>query len=288
MEMLPRHLAASLKATEVRLVAPVVRLSGSGDGRYWVDSGAGRVRRRESFDAVVVALPHAQLRRIEWAGERLQHAMARHVAHYDHPAHYLRVSVLFDRRFWREQFHGSWLMLDAFGGCCVYDESGANGAAGAHGVLGWLLAGADALSLCSLADDALVERVIGSLPGALQRKARPRIVEGRVHRWAGALSGMPGGSPLRDAAAAHQPEPIAHPRLAVVGDYLFDSTLNGVLRSAEIAAGLLRGGRALHVSSTRYSSASRRSSRALSQSRRTVRSVMPSAPAISASVNPPK
>ena len=56
-----------------------------------------------------------------------------------------------------------------------------------------------------------------------------------MHRWAGAVSGQPGGFPLRDAGLAHQPEPVEHPALAVVGDYLFDSTLNGVLRSARIA-----------------------------------------------------
>ena len=35
--------------------------------------------------------------------------------------------------------------------------------------------------------------------------------------------------------AAHQPEPREHPGLVMVGDYLFDSTLNGVLRSATLA-----------------------------------------------------
>ena len=61
------------------------------------------------------------------------------------------------------------------------------------------------------------------------------IIEGKVHRWAGAVSGQPGGFPLRDPGSAHQPEPVEHPGLVVVGDYLFDSTLNGVLRSAHIA-----------------------------------------------------
>ena len=35
------------------------------------------------------------------------------------------------------------------------------------------------------------------------------------------------------------PEPVEHPGIVVVGDYLFDSTLNGVLRSANIATELL-------------------------------------------------
>ena len=174
---------------------------------------------------------------------------------------------------------GSWMMLDAFGGCCVYDERSGADTSG-HGVLGWLLAGSDAFELCNADDRTLIVRAIESLPDALQAAARQHVVEGRVHRWAGALSGTPGGFPLRDPRAAHQPEPIEHEHLTMVGDYLFDSTLNGVLRSAEIATDLvLRGA---------HPSASRRSSRALSQSRRTVRSVMPRASAISTSVMPAK
>ena len=165
-----------------------------------------------------------RLLEVEWAGERLRRAMARHVAHYDHPGHYLRISILFDRRFWRHLIAGSWVMLDAFGGCCVYDETPSQDGA-TCGVLGWLLAGADALSSCNLDDRALVARALESLPDALYDEARRRIIEGKVHRWAGAVSGQPGGYPLRDASSAHRPEPVEHPGLVVVGDYLFDSTL---------------------------------------------------------------
>lgn len=280
MERLPRRLAAQLTNTDVRLNAPVTRVSRRPDGRYAIEvhSGFHRVR-TEDFEAVVVALPYNLLRNVEWAGERLRRAMTGHIAHYDRPGHYLRISILFDEPFWRNAIAGSWMMLDAFGGCCVYDERSASDASG-HGVLGWLLAGSDALELCNADDPALVERAIGSLPDALQAEARRHFVEARVHRWAGALSGSPGGFPLRDPRDAHQPEPIEHARLAMVGDYLFDSTLNGVLRSAEIATDVVLG--------DIYSSASRRSSRALSQSRRTVRSVMASASAISPSVMPAK
>jgi hypothetical protein len=135
---------------------------------------------------------------------------------------------------------GSWVMLDAFGGCCVYDETRSS-TAEPHGVLGWLLAGAAALSSCNADDATLIDRAIESLPDELYDDAHHHMLEGKVHRWAGAVSGQPGGSPLRDAATAHRPEPIEHPGLVVVGDYLFDSTLNGVLRSAHIATDLLRG-----------------------------------------------
>jgi monoamine oxidase len=240
MEMLPRRLAASLMRTAVELDASAVRVSRSRDGRYIVTTRRARRFVQSEFDAVVLGLPYNRLQEIEWGGERLRRAMAQHVACYDHPGHYLRISILFDRRFWRHWIAGSWVMLDAFGGCCVYDESPSRDGA-TYGVLGWLLAGADALSSCNLDDRALIARALESLPDDLYDEARRRIIEGKVHRWAGAVSGQPGGYPLRDASAAHRPEPVEHPGLVVVGDYLFDSTLNGVLRSARIATDLLHG-----------------------------------------------
>jgi hypothetical protein len=163
--------------------------------------------------------------------------MTRHVAHYDRPGHYLRISILFDQPFWRRRIAGSWLTLEAFGGCCVYDEQG--GGARGPGVLGWLIAGRDALALCNDSDESIVARAIESLPDSLRCEAHRLALESRVHRWAGSVSAVPGGVPSRSIRAAHQPEPIEHGRLAVVGDYLFDSTLNGVLRSADIATGLV-------------------------------------------------
>jgi monoamine oxidase len=156
------------------------------------------------------------------------------------------VSVLFDRPFWRAAFGGSWIMLDAFGGCCVYDESERLGER-RYGVLGWLLAGADALRHCNADDRTLVARVLDSLPDELYDEACARVIEARVHRWAGAVSGQPGGFPLRPPREAHQLEPVDHPGLTVVGDYLFDSTLNGVLRSATIATDLLLGATPEHA-----------------------------------------
>jgi hypothetical protein len=40
------------------------------------------------------------------------------------PAHYLRVTIAFERPFWRERVKGAYFMSDAFGGCCIYDEGG--------------------------------------------------------------------------------------------------------------------------------------------------------------------
>ena len=123
MEMLPRHLAAGLTRTRVELDSAVVQVSRARDDRYLVTTRRARRIVPQEFDAVVIALPYNRLQAIEWAGERLRRAMAKHVAHYDRPGHYLRVSILFDRPFWQHLMTGSWVMLDAFGGCCLYDET---------------------------------------------------------------------------------------------------------------------------------------------------------------------
>jgi hypothetical protein len=125
-------------------------------------------------------------------------------------------------------------MTDAFGGCCVYDET-ARCADSTAGILGWLIGGEAALSFSNLRDDALIARAIDSLPECFKH-GREMFIEGHVHRWVGAVNAMPGGFPLREPDSRHVPDPVENPRLFVVGDYLFDSTINGVLDSAECVA----------------------------------------------------
>jgi monoamine oxidase len=232
-ERLPRELAKRLTA-RVHLHRPVVRVEKAPAGRYRVDSRHRGEVVGEEFDFVVVALPNNWIPAVEWAGGDLAAAMHRHHRHYDNPAHYLRVSILFERPFWRDRIADSYFMLDAFGGCCVYDESSRNGA-DTHGVLGWLLAGDAALNLSNLPDAGLIEAALDSLPRCL-RHGREWFLEGRVHRWVNTVNGLPGGFPAREPDSRHQPEPANHQRLFVVGDYLFDSTINGVLDSADVVA----------------------------------------------------
>ena len=233
-ESLPRRLAERLMA-KILLNHRVVRVEKTPDDRYRIFSMHQGEVRSDEFDYVVVALPNNWIPSITWGGPVLSEAMHRHHEFYDYPAHYLRVSILFEKPFWREQIAESYFMLDAFGGCCVYDESSRH-STGPHGVLGWLLAGDAALSMNNHDDDALIEAVLDSLPRSLRDAARRHFIEGRVHRWVGAVNGMPGGFPAREPDSRHQPEPEQHPELFVVGDYLFDSTINGVLDSADVAA----------------------------------------------------
>lgn len=126
------------------------------------------------------------------------------------------------------------LMLDAFGGTCLYVESGRDPTA-RHGVLGLLLGGSAAAEMAGWADEALVAAAVDALPEWLGL-GWEELLEARVHRWTGAVSAAPGGWHALPVDRRHQPS-AAHPNLFVVGDYLFDSTLNGVLDSAEHVAG---------------------------------------------------
>lgn len=232
-ERIPQEIHRRLRA-EVRFgqrVTAIERVP-SGALRIHVQSDGAAIS--HEFDFVVVALPNSLLTKIEFRGERLADAVRRHHARYDFPAHYLRITILFDRPFWRRRLHESYAMLDAFGGCCLYDESSREPEA-RHGVLGWLLGGQAAVEANRLADGQLIEQALASLPNFLA-DGRAHFVEGRVHRWIDSVNGMPGGSPPESIERRHRPDPIGNPNLFTVGDYLFDSTLNGVLDSATYVA----------------------------------------------------
>jgi protoporphyrinogen oxidase len=232
-ERLTQALAERIHA-DVRLEQPVVSVERTEGGKYLVSSRRDGGIVSDEFDFVVAALPNNWLPLIDWRGPTLRKVMRDHSEHYAYPAHYLRVSVLFERPFWRDQISDSYFMSDAFGGCCIYDESSRNGAE-THGVLGWLIGGEAALTMSNFDDATLVARVLDSLPASFQH-GKETFVEARVHRWLGAVNGLPGGRPVRDPDVRPVPDPVGHPELFVVGDYLFDSTLNGVLDSADIVA----------------------------------------------------
>jgi len=181
------------------------------------------------FDLVVVALPYSALRQVTFQPDELAAAFQAHGDHYNHPADYLRITLLFETPFWRPVWQESYCMLDAFGGCCLYDESVRDPLV-TEGVLGFLLAGEPGRRLCAARDDELLELALGSLPGVFA-DARRLLRDYRVQRWPGAVSALPGGRSFRPVERRHQPA-ASIPEVCVVGDYLFDSTLNGVLDSA--------------------------------------------------------
>jgi monoamine oxidase len=232
-ERLPQALV-DRTAAAYQMQRRVTRVGRSAAGQYIVHADHAGVAERYAFDDLILALPNTALPTIEFEGELLQQAMHRHLVRYDHPAHYLRITCLFDRPFWRGHFPESYVMLDAFGGCCLYDESQRNPGC-RQGVLGWLIAGENARQMSDWDNARLVEAALDSLPSFLP-DGRRHLLEGVVRRWVSAVNAMPGGRSAISLDARHQPEPLRHPELFVVGDYLFDSTLNGVLDSAEYVA----------------------------------------------------
>lgn len=243
-EQLPQALAARINAN-VLLNHLVSKIEKATQGPWVVQTvHEGEIQSHE-FDYVVVALPHNHLTSVAFGSEKLIAAVQKHLDYYHYPAHYLRVTILFDQPFWRNSLTDSFWMLDHFGGCCLYDESSREPES-KHGVLGWLMAGSAAEELSVMSDEQLITLALDSLPDFLP-DARPHFIEGHVYRWLNAVNAMPSGIVPRRHDQRHQPEPIEHPELFMVGDYLFDSTLNGVLDSANYVAAWI----ATNISETR-------------------------------------
>jgi protoporphyrinogen oxidase/SAM-dependent methyltransferase len=222
---------------DIQLNHRVLKVGKTAAGRYRLNMMNGKGPETREFDLVMVCLPHSWLATLGWEGEVLRKSMVKHVAYFDRPAHYLRVSLLFDAPFWGERIPGSWFMSEAFGGCCVYNE-GSRHDVGKHGVLNFLIAGSDALAFANLTDQELIEAALKSLPAALG-DVRMHFLEGKIHRWLSSVNALPGGLPARDVMTNHRPEPKQHPGIVLVGDYLFDSTLNGLLDSSDAATDII-------------------------------------------------
>jgi protoporphyrinogen oxidase len=100
-ESLTRELAERISG-RVLLGHRVISVEKRPPGTYRVRSQHRDEILSEEFDIVVVALPNNWIPAIEWRGEALAKAMHAHHVHYDYPAHYLRVSMLFKEAFWRD------------------------------------------------------------------------------------------------------------------------------------------------------------------------------------------
>lgn len=237
----PEALAAKLKA-RVLLEAHVASVEKAGE-KYRVRYRRGGEDRQADFDAVVLALPNHWLSQVRFSGQKLNEAVHAVLEHYDLPAHYLRVSFLFDAPWWeKHRLPGDFWMWDGpgGGGCCVYNESHRWRSTRGH-VLSLLLAGQDALVLRSANEDdqAIVKRVLESFPRFMRDDALKHFVEGRIDSYVGSINAQPGGLPVPELRGEHQPEPEDHPGVLIVGDFLFDSTLNAALVSASTAVDLL-------------------------------------------------
>ncbi|MFM8890692.1 MAG: flavin monoamine oxidase family protein, partial [Planctomycetia bacterium] len=164
-ERLIRAVADRLAAT-IRLNTTVTGVNAGSSARLavtWVTDGSPQCT---EFDAVVLALPIAPLAAITFDDPPLAEAVREHVAQHDHPAHYLRITMLVDHPITGVPGGDDYLMLDAFGGACLYVETARDPAA-SFSVLGWLLGGAAAARMASLPDDSLVAAALDSQPASL-------------------------------------------------------------------------------------------------------------------------
>lgn len=242
------HELAQRQRARVQLGCALESVSAGAAGRVRLTLRSPDGPLEREFEHVVLALPLDRLAQVRFEGEPLHSGVRRHVAHYDHPAHYLRISLLFAHAPWRGAFEESFGMSERFGGACLYDESARRPEA-PYGVLGWLLGGDAAREHASRSDAELIELALDALPAEFAG-ARAAFLEGRVQRWIGAVNAMPGGRVAAPLERRHLPCGRSGPSLHIVGDYLFDSTLNGVLESAHyvaqsLAARLEQGGDAL-------------------------------------------
>jgi monoamine oxidase/SAM-dependent methyltransferase len=222
---------------EIRFNSAVASVEPLPDGTYRLELKVGGATETTVADFVVVALPLTALSMIHWRTETLQQAIDKHSRHFDRPGHYLRATLLFQRPFWRESLPTDWWMIDGFDGCCVYDESARHDFGGC-GALAFLISGNAALALANVSDERIEEMCLEALPQFLA-EGRDLILDRRIHRWMASVNAIPGGVPVRPRALNHRPDASRLPGLLMVGDYIFDATLNGVLDSADVATDII-------------------------------------------------
>ena len=91
---------------DIQLNHRVLKVGKTDSGRYQLNMMNGKGPETRDFDLVLMCLPHSWLATMGWDGEQLRKSMVKHVAYFDRPAHYLRVSILFDEPFWGEKIPG--------------------------------------------------------------------------------------------------------------------------------------------------------------------------------------
>ena len=235
-EQIMTRLAEDLDA-EIRLNSSVTAVEPLADGTYRLEILVNGREESAIADYIVVALPLSALSTIHWRSEALDLAMEKHIGYFDRPGHYIRATFLFKRPFWRDQISTDWWMQDAFDGCCIYDES-TRYDYGGYGLLAFLIAGNAALALANDSDERVEQMCLDALPAELAQ-GKELLLDRRVHRWMASVSAIPGGLPARPRAINHRPDPIHTPGLIMVGDYMFDATINGVMDSAEVGTDII-------------------------------------------------
>lgn len=240
---------------DVKTSTRVIRILKEGKG-YDISTiktkGSDIIGDVEYFDAVVVALPCPWLRTVEWGEELTDMIRDMPEGQYDLSAHRLRVTILFDEKWWKSlKIPGDFWLMDMFNGCLCYDESSRwelsskededDGVPiGEHGhVLSFLLTGTDALLLCSANQDDgdIIELLLESLPMSMREDAQEHYVDAKVHRYLGGIAG--GDNLFTEGVKKHVPDPSGHPGVFLTNTHLYGLTLNAALTAADAVVEML-------------------------------------------------
>lgn len=217
-------------SADADLAARVVSVEPQAGGSFEVvRSAGGNGLESEAFDAVLCALPVPELAHLHWDDPELAQRVAAHVERHYFPTDYVRVSALFGEPVWREDFREDYFVASAFDGVTVYDKTPREDDPD-HGILSWLIGGAEASRAAAMTDEELVREAIDSLPPAFDG-VEAGVLAQEVDRWTAGVSRLPGGTPIASLERRHTPDPRL-PGLVFAGDYLYDATLCGALDAA--------------------------------------------------------
>jgi len=215
----------------VLLSSEVREVASRRDGSYEIVFGQNGTTRRFVADFVLVTPPPTQLAHVSWSPGSLDSAIKAHIEHHCYPTDYLRATILFRERTWAEAFPESYFVSDRLGGVTVYDKT-VPGDSDEAPILSLLIAGKYATELSREGDDRVLENALRALPmeSGVDEKS---VVAFEIDRWQNDLgvSRMPGGIPLLSLEDRHSPAK-EHPRVFILGDFLYDTTINGALDGA--------------------------------------------------------
>ena len=179
---------------DIELNHRVLKVGKTAAGRYQLNMMNGKGPETRDFDLVLMCLPHSWLATMRWEGEQLRKSMVKHIAYFDRPAHYLRVSILFDAPFWGDRIPGAWFMSEAFGGCCVYNE-GARHDVGKYGVAELADRRFRRAGFRQSQRSGTDRRGAEVSAGLARRRRAAHFAEGKIDRWLSSVKALPGGTP---------------------------------------------------------------------------------------------
>jgi len=221
------HALAERISARVLLNAHVTQICAQRGGSYEV-TYTGELTRRFHADYILVTPPPLSLDTICWTPTPLESAIRAHIRHHRYPADYVRVTLRTTERVWADELPEDYFVCQGLGGTTVYEKSILSDSQEIP-ILSLLIGGRHATELAHRPDGEVFHRVLQALPDEAHID-RNLVSTFRVDRWTNevGVSRLPGGVPLRPLAKRHAPS-ADYPNVFMLGDYLYDTTINGAL-----------------------------------------------------------